>query len=74
MPEKTKTRSMSFEGGLRRILRLSRDKGLCVNKVMHILWDPEFLLVCHWKIRSKPGNISRGIDQRTFNEINQKLI
>jgi retron-type reverse transcriptase len=74
MPDKTKSRSMSFEGGLKRILKLSKEKGQCVNKVMHILWDPEYLLVCYWNIRSRPGNMTRGVDLKTLDGTDRRLI
>lgn len=42
------------------------------NGIINILSDPLFLQACYLEIKSKPGNMSRGITSETLDGINLK--
>ena len=42
------------------------------NGIIHILGDPHFLQSCYILIKSKPGNMSRGLTNQTLDGINFK--
>jgi len=42
------------------------------NGIINILANPEFLSICYAEIKSKPGNMSKGINEETLDGINQE--
>lgn len=47
-----------------------RDRNKLYNGIINILSDPYFLQGCYITIKSKPGNMSRGINSETLDKIN----
>jgi len=47
-----------------------RDRNKLYNGIINILSDPYFLQGCYIRIKSKPGNMSRGISSETLDKIN----
>jgi group II intron reverse transcriptase/maturase len=56
--------------GLKDLIEINKNNvGLVNNKLIHIVADPKVLILAYEIIKSKPGNMTRGVDSTTLDNI-----
>jgi group II intron reverse transcriptase/maturase len=59
--------------GLKELIKINKENSNHINnKLIHIIADPEVLVLAYESIKSKPGNTTPGVDSTTLDKINLK--